>query len=238
MTQLRRDERSRYLNRMFGRIAGRYDLLNTVMSGGRHYSWRRKAAEMADNGLSGVALDVATGTGDLAIALASRSGIKQVVGLDFTSEMVRLADEKTRRKGLQSSISYVVGDALTLPFSDDEFVCATVGFGVRNFVDLPMALSELKRVVQPGGRVVILEIVRPDGRDILSRLFRTYFRFVTPWIGFFLAGDREAYTYLPESVGEFLSAKELASRMSDSQFCNIQVQSVAMGTVSIHVGQV
>lgn len=237
MAHLKGDERARYVNRMFARIARRYDLLNTVMSGGRHHAWRRMATATGVEGLAGPALDVATGTGDFAIDLARRPEVEHVVGLDFTREMLPLAIEKARRKGLHGRIGHVAGDAHALPFATDRFICATVGFGVRNFIDLPKALSEMKRVVRPGGRVVVLEIVRQEGWGMVSRLFPIYFRYVTPWMGGLLAGDREAYTYLPESVGEFLSADELASRMEDAGLRNVSCHKLAMGTVAIHVGE-
>ncbi len=237
MARLRGDERARYVNRMFARIARRYDLLNTVMSGGRHHAWRRMATARAVEGVTGAALDVATGTGDFAIDLARRPEVDHVIGLDFTREMLPLAIAKARRRELQGRIDQVVGDAHSLPFADDRFICLTVGFGIRNFVDLPRALAEMKRVVRPGGRVVILEIVRQEGWGPVSKLFPVYFRYVTPWVGGLLAGDREAYTYLPESVGEFLSADELASHMTDAGLANVTYRKLALGTVAIHVGE-
>jgi len=221
---------------MFARISRRYDLLNTVMTGGRHYAWRRMAAGMAVGVLSGPALDVATGTGDFAIALARKRPVTHVVGLDFAPKMLVLAGRKAQRKGLAERISLVVGDAHALPFPDDQFICVTVSFGVRNFVYLPLALREMARVLRPGGRLVILEIVRAEGRGPWSRLFPFYFRRVTPWIGAALAGSREAYTYLPESVQGFLSAKELALRMEEAGLLDVTFRKLALGTVAIHVG--
>ena len=173
---------------MFARISRRYDLLNTVMTGGRHYAWRRTATDMAVGGLTGVALDVATGTGDFALALARHPSVSKVIGLDFTREMLSLAERKAQQKGLAQRLDLVVSDAHALPFPDDQFICATVGFGVRNFIDVPRALQEMARVVRPGGRVVVLEIVRVEGRGPLSWLFPLYFRYVTPWLGALLAG--------------------------------------------------
>ena len=222
---------------MFGRISHRYDRLNTVMTAGRHYAWRRMAARMAAAGLQGDALDVATGTGDFAIELARTSGINEVVGIDFAPEMLPIAERKTRQNDLAGRVRYLMGDAHALPFDDGLFACATVGFGVRNFVDVPRALREMARVVKPSGRVVILEIVRLDGRGPLSRAFPLYFRFVTPWLGAALAGDREAYTYLPESVQGFLSAGELATMMEQAGLFNITVRKVALGSVAILTGE-
>ena len=207
------------------------------MSGGRHYAWRRRAAGMAVGDLSGVALDVATGTGDFTFNLLRHPQVTRVVGLDFTRAMLPLAIEKARERGADSRIDFVAGDAHSLPFPDDRFICATVGFGVRNFIDVPLTLREMRRVVRPGGRVVILEIVRQDGFNPIGKLFPLYFRRVTPWMGALFAGDREAYTYLPESVQGFLSADELAGLMGEAGLVNVRYERLALGTVAIHVGE-
>ena len=222
---------------MFARISRRYDRLNTIMSGGRHYAWRRRAAGMAVGELSGPALDVATGTGDFTFDLLGHPQVTNVVGLDFTRAMLPLAIEKSSDRGSDDRIDFVAGDAHALPFDDDQFICATVGFGVRNFIDVSLALREMRRVVRPGGRVVILEIVRQDGFNPIGKLFPLYFRRVTPWMGALFAGDREAYTYLPESVQGFLSADELAELMEGAGLVNVRYQSLALGTVAIHVGE-
>ena len=192
---------------------------------------------MAVEGLSGAALDVATGTGDFAFDLARRPEVTSVVGLDFTREMMRLGVQKAGRQGVGRSVSFTEGDAHGLPFKDDSFICATAGFGIRNFVDVPRALGEMVRVVAPGGRVVSLEIVRLDGGDPVSRMARLHFRYVTPWLGALLAGDREAYTYLPQSAQGFMSAQELSQAMEDAGLEVTACIKLALGTVAIHVGQ-
>ena len=223
---------------MFGRISRRYDLLNTLMTAGRHYAWRRLAADLAVGDQSGPALDVATGTGDFALDLALKPQVTHVVGLDFAPQMLDLGVRKAWRRDLAHRVQYLVGDAHSLPFPDGHFICATVGFGVRNFIDVPRAMREMARVVRPGGRVVVLEIVRLEGSGPLARSFALYFRYVTPWIGAVFAGDREAYTYLPQSVDGFLSAKEMTSLMEQAGFGNVPCRRMAMGTVAIHVGEV
>ena len=237
MAQLRGHERARFVAGMFARISRRYDLLNTVMSGGRHYAWRRKATALAVEGLSGVALDVATGTGDFAFDLARRQEATSVVGLDFTRDMMTIGVQKGIRQGVGSFVSFTEGDAHELPFADDSFMCATVGFGIRNFIDVPRALREMARVVVPGGRVVSLEIVRQDGRDPISAMARLHFRYATPWLGALLAGDREAYTYLPQSAQGFMSADELTDAMTDAGLTVTHCVKLALGTVAIHVGE-
>ena len=237
MAQLKGDRRARYVAGMFARISRRYDLLNTVMSGGRHYKWRQTATALAVEGLSGVALDVATGTGDFAFDLSRRPEVTSIVGLDFTREMMRLGVEKSERQSVNNLVSFVEGDAHDLPFRDNSFICATAGFGIRNFIDVPTALREMVRVVKPGGRVVSLEIVRLDGRGPVSRMARLHFRHVTPWLGALLAGDREAYTYLPQSAQGFMSARELSQAMEDAGLEVTACVQLALGTVAIHVGQ-
>ncbi len=192
---------------------------------------------MAVGDLTGRALDVATGTGDFTFDLLGHSQVSNVVGLDFTRAMLPFAIEKARERGNSDRIEFVAGDAHALPFPDDTFICATVGFGVRNFIDVPHALREMRRVVRPGGRVVILEIVRQDGINPVGKLFPLYFRRVTPWMGALFAGDREAYTYLPESVQGFLSAEELAELMHGAGLVNVRYRRLALGTVAIHVGE-
>ena len=129
---------------MFARISRRYDLLNTVMTAGRHHAWRDIAAGMAADRLMGPALDVATGTGDFALALSCHSSVSTVVGLDYTQEMIALAANKAQRKGMDQRLNFVVGDAHSLPFADGQFICATVGFGMRNFIDSAKALQEIR----------------------------------------------------------------------------------------------
>ena len=239
MAKLRGQERARYVSRMFGRISRRYDLLNTVMTGGRHYAWRRLAADAATaSELSGAALDVACGTGDFAFDLARKSNIEHVVGLDFVPPMLALAIGKARRQRLSAQTAFIAGDAHSLPFADDSFVCATVGFGVRNFIDVPRALSEMARVVRPGGRVVVLEIVRMEGRGLHNRLLPWCFQRTAPLLGAVLAGDSEAYSYLPQSVDEFLSASQLADVMEGAGLRNVRRRSLGMGMVAALVGEV
>lgn len=239
MARLRGEERARYVSRMFGRISRRYDLLNTVMTGGMHYAWRRMAAYTAVGaGLDGTALDVACGTGDFAFDLARKPNIEHVVGLDFVPQMLALAKSKSARQGLDTRTTFTAGDAHALPFADDRFVCATVGFGVRNFIDVPQALSEMARVVQSGGRVVVLEIVRMEGKGLHKRALPWCFQKVAPILGAALAGDSEAYSYLPQSVDEFLSARQLAEVMAGAGLRNVQRRSLGLGMVAIVSGEV
>ncbi len=236
MARLQGKERARYVTRMFARIARRYDLLNTVMTAGRHHAWRSMATDVAISNVSGAALDVATGTGDFAFALARRPAVSHVVGLDYTPEMLTVADAKARLNGLASRLSLVAGDARALPFPDDHFECATVGFGVRNFTDVPRALREMARVVRPGGQVVVLEIVQLENGGPLARLFPIYFRYIVPLMGAVLAGDRESYAYLPDSVEVFLTAGRLVSLMEEAGLTDVTHRKLALGIVAVLAG--
>src|SRR3954449_10364656 len=182
---------------MFDRIAGVYDVMNTVMTAGLHHRWRARAVDLARVGPGTRALDVASGTGDLAIELAARGG--DVVGSDFSPGM--LARARTKAPGL----TWEQADAMALPYGDDTFDAATVGFGARNFGDLPQGLREMVRVVKPGGRVVILEITTPQ-KPPLSTFFSIWFDRVVPLMGRF----DDAYTYLPASVKRFPGPHALA----------------------------
>jgi demethylmenaquinone methyltransferase/2-methoxy-6-polyprenyl-1,4-benzoquinol methylase len=218
---------------MFDRIAGRYDLMNTVMSAGMHHRWRARAADLARVGPGGSALDVCCGTGDLALELARRAGPQgRVVGLDFSAPMLDLAREKSRADG--DSVAWVQGNALELPFEEAEFDAATVGFGARNVVDLGRGVAEMVRVVRPGGRVVILEITSPR-RPPLKWFYAVWFDRIVPLLGT-LAGDRDAYTYLPSSVRRFPPAEELAALMHEAGLRDVRYLILAGGIIAIHSG--
>jgi demethylmenaquinone methyltransferase/2-methoxy-6-polyprenyl-1,4-benzoquinol methylase len=216
---------------MFDRIAGVYDRMNTVMTVGMHHRWRERAADLARLPPGGRALDVATGTGDLAIALKRRVGPRgEVVGSDFSPGMLALAREKA------PAVRFELANALELPYEDDSFDAATVGFGARNFADLARGLSELVRVVRPGGRVVVLELTTP-ARPPLSWFFQLWFDRIVPALGR-LAGDPAAYSYLPSSVRRFPGARELAAALVAVGLVDVRYVITAGGIVALHYGTV
>jgi demethylmenaquinone methyltransferase / 2-methoxy-6-polyprenyl-1,4-benzoquinol methylase len=216
---------------MFDRIARVYDLMNSVMTAGIHHRWRERAADLANAAPGSRVLDVATGTGDFAIELQRRVGDGgEVIGLDFSEKMLELA----RRKA--PAIRFEQGNALELPYADDEFDAATVGFGVRNFSDLDRGLVELSRVVKPGGRVVILEMTTPT-RPPLSWFFRAWFDRIVPVLGR-VAGDPEAYEYLPNSVRRFPGPDALAGKLAAAGLDDVRWVLTAGGIVAIHAGTV
>ena len=214
---------------MFDRIARVYDRMNSVMTAGLHHRWRERAAELAQVGPGDRALDVATGTGDLALALARRIAPGgEVVGSDFSEGMLALA----RRK--DPDLRWEWGNALELPYADGEFDAATVGFGARNFSDLDRGLAEMARVVRPGGRVVVLEITSPQ-RPPLSTFFSLWFDRVIPALGR-LTGDPEAYVYLPRSVKRFPGPEPLAARLAAAGLVDVRWILTAGGIIALHSG--
>jgi demethylmenaquinone methyltransferase / 2-methoxy-6-polyprenyl-1,4-benzoquinol methylase len=220
---------------MFDRIAGRYDLMNSVMSAGLHHRWRKRAAGLARLSAGGSALDVCCGTGDLAIELKRRVGVAgRIVGVDFSPPMLDLAREKSRRLGVE--VDYRQGNALSLAFDDASFDASTVGFGVRNLVDLPAGIAEMARVVRPGGRVVILEITTPR-RPPLSWFYSIWFDRLVPALGR-IAGERDAYSYLPDSVRRFPPAPRLAALMQEAGLKEVGYETLAGGIVAVHAGTV
>ena len=214
---------------MFDRIAGFYDLMNSVMTAGLHHQWRRRAADLAQVGPGDRVLDVATGTGDLAVELAGRVAPGgEVIGSDFSEEMLGRA--RVKAPGLQ----FEWGNALDLPYATATFDAATVGFGARNFSDLGQGISEMARVVKPGGRVVILEITTPQ-KPPLSTFFSLWFDRVVPVIGK-VAGDPDAYDYLPNSVKRFPGPEGLAADMERAGLQDIRWILTAGGIIALHVG--
>jgi demethylmenaquinone methyltransferase / 2-methoxy-6-polyprenyl-1,4-benzoquinol methylase len=214
---------------MFDRIAGVYDRMNRIMTAGMDRRWRARAADLAAVGPGDRVLDVATGTGDLAVELAGRVGpAGEVVASDFSDAMLARARAKDAR------VRWEWADALALPYADGEFAAATVGFGARNFADLERGLSEMTRVVEPGGRVVVLEITTPQ-RPPLSTFFAVWFDRVVPALGR-LAGDPDAYAYLPSSVKRFPVARELAATMARCGLRDVRWILTAGGIIAIHVG--
>jgi demethylmenaquinone methyltransferase/2-methoxy-6-polyprenyl-1,4-benzoquinol methylase len=221
---------------MFDRIAGLYDRMNTVMTAGLHHQWRRRAADLAAVAPGDRALDVATGTGDLAFELAGRVAPGgEVVGSDFSERMLELARAKAPQHG-GAQVRFESANALALPYGDDEFAAATVGFGARNFSDLEQGVREMVRVVHPGGHVVILEITTPR-RPPLSTFFRLWFDRLVPALGR-LVGDAQAYSYLPNSVRRFPGPDELAALLARSGLVRVRYVLTAGGIIALHVGEV
>jgi demethylmenaquinone methyltransferase/2-methoxy-6-polyprenyl-1,4-benzoquinol methylase len=216
---------------MFDRIAGVYDVMNSAMTAGLHHQWRQRAVDRAQVGPGSDALDVCCGTGDLALELRRRIGPDgRVVGCDFSEPMLELARRKSGDEGL--AVEFGWADALDLPYGDGSFDAVTVGFGARNLADLDRGIAEMARVLRPGGRLVILEITRPQ-REPLASFYSLWFDRLVPVLGS-LAGDQDAYSYLPESVRSFPEPETLAAMIDAAGFSEIRWLLLAGGIIAIH----
>jgi demethylmenaquinone methyltransferase/2-methoxy-6-polyprenyl-1,4-benzoquinol methylase len=220
---------------MFDKIVPRYDLMNHIMTGGLDIHWRKmvakEAALLADRTSQRV-LDVATGTGDLAFAIR-KAGVPEVVGLDFSTEMIARAKEKAASQA--GGVTFMVGDGMNLPFEDASFDACTISFGLRNMEDYTAAIAEMTRILKPGGKFICLEMT-PFRRPFLGPLFRFYFEAVVPVVGGILSGNLKAYTYLPRSVKNFPSADGLADICRIAGLTDVRYQILGFGAVAIHSG--
>jgi demethylmenaquinone methyltransferase/2-methoxy-6-polyprenyl-1,4-benzoquinol methylase len=228
--------KQRFVKHLFSEIAVRYNLMNDLMTAGLHRSWKRQTAQVATRGLTGKALDIATGTGDLAQALARCQGIEYVVGVDILPEMLSIGQNKVHNTGKTARIGLLLGDALNLPFINNSFDCATASFSLRNMPNLGQALAEMVRVVRPGGRVTTLELTpMPHGRSLW--FVRWYFHRIVPLLGQIVAGNRSAYTYLPDSADVFLEPHRLSELFREAGLTNTGYRRLGFGAVTIHWGQ-
>lgn len=235
MNLMNQPAKARYVDAMFARIARRYDLLNAIMTFGRHATWRRATVDFAVRPSARLALDVAAGTGDLAVALAQSIPRPTVVAVDFCASMLEVAAQKVDSLPPDVRVCLVAGDALHLPLPDATFDCATMGFGLRNVSDVPRALAEIRRVLRPGGRFANLELTPLPG-GLRAAVFRAYFNRFVPLLGAAVAGDLAAYQYLPRSLQGFPTAEQLAGLMRDAGFGTVSYRRLAGGTVAIHHG--
>lgn len=230
MTKLSGTAKSTYVRTMFDRIAPRYDLMNAVMTLGQHQAMRRAAARLAHPPRDGLALDLATGTGDFAAALRDVEPTCRVVGIDFALEMMRLGQTKYAARVLFSA-----GDMLRLPLPANAFDCAVNGFVLRNVTDVRAAFAEMYRVLKPNGRAVSLEITSPRA-PIWKNIFALYFDHVMPRVGGWLSGNPDAYRYLPQSVHDFLTPEQVVDLMRAVGFREVYFRRWALGSMAVYVG--
>ncbi len=230
MTRLSGTAKANYIRAMFNGIARRYDLMNTLMTLGQHQNWRRAAARLAQPPRRGLALDLATGTGDFGAALRDVEPSCQVFGIDFALEMMRRGQEK-----YTGCVEFVAGDMLNLSVSSDAVDCTVNGFVLRNVADRRGAFAEMYRVLKPGGRAVSLEITSPRG-PVWRKLFALYFDHAMPVLGGWLSGQPEAYRYLPQSVHAFPPPEQVADLMREVGFREVFFERWALETVAVYVG--
>jgi len=222
---------------MFDRIAPRYDMLNRVLSFGTDIGWRRRAVALARLGAGERALDIGAGTGDLAFALlASSAASASVVGADISPRMLSVSVRRAERLPVRGRYAALLASAEELPLPDASIDRVISGFTLRNIGDLPRALRELRRVLRPSGRVVLLELSHPT-EPIFAALYHLYFDHILPPVASRLGGDVEAYRYLPRSLRAFPGAAELAELMRESGFTHVRFERLTMGIAAIHIGE-
>lgn len=235
MTHLSGSERAAYVQDMFGRIAGRYNLMNRLMTFGQDMKWRRFVVKQAQLKTGDKLLDLATGTGDIAFqALKTIPGIKQVVGGDFSLPMMRVG----MHLPLGDQVGWTGADALNLPFPDESFNAVTSGYLARNVIDIPRMFAEQLRVLKPGGRIVVLDS-SPPKENLLLPFIEIHLRYVIPTLGRIIAGQggADAYQYLPASTQAFKSPEELADLMRAAGVKNVQFRTFMFGTMAVHWGE-
>jgi len=223
---------------MFGTIAGRYDLLNHLLSGNIDRRWRRQVAEQLTTALASAnrsqahILDVACGTGDLSLARFEKAEVS-IIGIDFCRPMLEIASSKVNRT--TATIRFIEGDALQLPFADRSFEATTIAFGLRNLASVESGIAEFRRVLKPGGKLVVLEFSKPQ-IPVLRSVFRFYFTKVLPVFGGLISGSRSAYEYLPDSVLHFPDQETLASVMRKVGFEEVAYKNLTGGIAAVHMG--
>jgi len=233
MAHLSGKQRADYVRGMFDRIAGRYDLLNRLISGGQDMKWRRFAVEAAQLPPVGVLLDIATGTGDIAIEALKLSPRSQAVGADFALEMMRVG----QRRPDGARVDWTGADALALPYADERFDAVASGYLMRNVVDIPRALAEQWRVLKPGGRIVILD-TSPPPDNLLKPLILLHLKLGVPLLGRLIGGRAvgDAYQYLPESTQAFKTPEELKALVEAAGFGEVRIRRFMFGAMAVHWG--
>jgi demethylmenaquinone methyltransferase/2-methoxy-6-polyprenyl-1,4-benzoquinol methylase len=230
----KQDSKKQQVRSMFNNIAHRYDFLNHFLSAGIDYSWRKKAIKLIGRKKPKLILDVATGTGDLAIE-AIKIHPDKIIGIDIAEDMLAIGRQKLEKKKLDHLISLHVGDSENLQFEDAYFDAVMVAFGVRNFENLEKGLSEMCRVMKPGGQVMILEFSKPQKFPV-KQFYHFYFRYILPFLGRIISGDSSAYTYLPDSVGKFPMGDEFTALMEKVGYKEASFKSLTFGIATIYSG--
>jgi demethylmenaquinone methyltransferase/2-methoxy-6-polyprenyl-1,4-benzoquinol methylase len=220
---------------MFDRIAARYDLLNHLLSAGRDRVWRRRMNQFLPDGDNLSVLDVATGTGDQLLALYDSGRVGRGAGIDLAEKMLAVGLAKITSRGLHDRLTLTVGDGQAIPFDDGTFDVVSISFGIRNMTDVSLALTEMRRVLRPGGRALILEFSLP-GNTLIRKLYLLYFRHILPRIGQIVSGDRKAYRYLNQTVETFPCGDAFCELMRQAGYIDTQANVFTFGIVTIYQG--
>ena len=221
---------------MFSRIAGRYDLLNHLLSLNIDRSWRRALVEQSGLAAGGRVLDVCAGTGDAAFSFAKHAEPSEIVCVDLSREMLEIGVEKARRRKIEGVVRFVEGDALRLPFGDGRFDAVSIAFGLRNLPDYAAGIAEMKRVLAPGGRLLVLEFA-PPSRDLYRKGYAFYLGRLVPFVGGAVSGSREAYRYLASSVGEFVTRERVVDLFQEAGLKNVSAKPMTGGIVFLYIGE-
>lgn len=228
--------KEKHVHEVFERIAPKYDFMNDLLSFRRHKAWRKFALKKMNIQKGETALDLCCGTCDWTIAIAERNGGARVVGLDFSEQMLNYGKMKIERKGNLDHITLIQGNAMELPFEDNEFDYITIGFGLRNLPDYEKALREMYRVVKPGGRVVCLELSTPIWQPFKG-IYNIYLKIILPTLGKLFAKSYKQYKWLPESLAMFPDHQELKEIFSKAGFAEVEAYPLSGGIAALHIGK-
>ena len=230
------DSKKKQVEKMFNNIAYRYDFLNHFLSAGIDIGWRKKTIKQLKSLDPKIILDVATGTGDMAILSTKILNAEKIIGIDISDGMLDIGKKKIEKLGLQDTIEMLKGDSETILFDNNSFDAVTVAFGVRNFQDLELGLSEIKRVLKPGGKLVVLEFTKPK-TPIIKNFYQLYLDVITPWIGKVISKNNNAYQYLNESVQKFPEGKDFVHILNKLGYKNASCKTLSLGISSIYCGE-
>lgn len=229
------DERKKESYKIFDEIAGTYDVLNHTLSMGIDIHWRKKMLKHLPNRESINALDLATGTGDVALTLVTDKRVKKITGLDLSKGMIEIGREKVKKKGLEKKINLMIGDAVNIPSADSTFDLTTISFGIRNFSDAQKSLHDIQRVLKPGGRLMVMEFSIPKN-FFFRNVYFFYFRHLLPFIGNIVSKHKDAYTYLNKSVEDFPYGEAFLQLMKNANFKNTKAITLTFGIATLYIG--
>jgi len=230
------ESKKKQVEKMFDNIAFRYDFLNHFLSAGIDSGWRKKAIQQLRKQNPESILDVATGTGDMAILACKLPGVKKIIGIDISDGMLEMGKKKIENLGLQNRIELLNGDSEAIIFENNSFDAVTVAFGVRNFQNLEIGLNEIKRVLKPGGKLIILEFTKPK-LPVIKNFYNFYLNVITPWIGKLVSKNKTAYRYLNDSVQKFPEGKDFVEILNKLGYKNASCKTLSLGISSIYSGE-
>ena len=230
------ESKKKQVEKMFDKIAFRYDFLNHFLSAGIDVGWRKKAIKQLRSLDPKSILDVATGTGDMAILSYRLLNAEKIIGIDISDGMLEIGKKKIEKLGLQQRIELLKGDSETIIFNSNSFDAVTVAFGVRNFQNLELGLNEIKRVLKPGGKLIVLECTKPK-LPVIKNFYNLYLNVIAPWIGRVISKNKNAYQYLNESVQKFPEGKDFVQILNKLGYKNASCKTLSLGISSIYCGE-